>query len=59
MAFADSGLHSGSLVVNVQQINLVRSTFALVQPIASDAAALFYDNLFGADPRCALSSRAT
>jgi hemoglobin-like flavoprotein len=36
--------------VNVQQITLVRSTFALVQPIASDAAALFYDNLFRADP---------
>jgi hemoglobin-like flavoprotein len=35
--------------VNVQQITLVRSTFALVQPIASDAAALFYDNLFRAD----------
>jgi len=28
----------------------VRSSFALVQPIASDAAALFYDNLFRADP---------
>ena len=36
--------------MNVQQITLVRSTFALVQPIASDAAALFYDNLFRADP---------
>jgi hemoglobin-like flavoprotein len=36
--------------VDVQQISLVRSSFALVQPIASDAAALFYDNLFRADP---------
>ena len=36
--------------MDVQQITLVRSTFALVQPIASDAAALFYDNLFRADP---------
>lgn len=36
--------------MDVQQISLVRSSFALVQPIASDAAALFYDNLFRADP---------
>ena len=36
--------------MNQQQIHLVRSTFALVQPIAGDAAALFYDNLFKADP---------
>ena len=36
--------------MNQQQIHLVRSTFALVQPIAGDAAALFYDNLFRADP---------
>ena len=36
--------------MNVQQIALVRSTFALVHPIASDAAALFYANLFRADP---------
>jgi len=36
--------------LNLQQIHLVRSTFALVQPIAGDAAALFYDNLFRADP---------
>ena len=36
--------------MDVQQISLVRSSFALVQPIASDAAALFYDNLFKADP---------
>jgi len=33
-----------------QQIDLVRSSFALVQPIATQAAALFYDNLFTADP---------
>ena len=36
--------------MNLQQITLVRSTFALVQPIAGDAAALFYDHLFRADP---------
>jgi hemoglobin-like flavoprotein len=36
--------------VNQQQIHLVRSTFAMLQPIAGDAAALFYDNLFRADP---------
>ena len=36
--------------MNVRQIVLVRSTFALVQPIASDAAALFYDHLFQVDP---------
>lgn len=36
--------------MNLQQIHLVRSTFAMVQPIAGDAAALFYDNLFRADP---------
>lgn len=32
------------------QIPLVRSSFALVQPIAPQAAALFYANLFEADP---------
>ena len=36
--------------MNQQQIHLVRSTFAMVQPIAGDAAALFYDHLFRADP---------
>ena len=36
--------------MNLHQIHLVRSTFAMVQPIAGDAAALFYDNLFRADP---------
>ena len=36
--------------MNVQQIALVRNSFALVQLIASEAAALFYDNLFRADP---------
>ena len=36
--------------MNPQQIDLVRSSFALVQPIAPQAAALFYDNLFEADP---------
>lgn len=33
-----------------QKIDLVRNSFALVQPIAPQAAALFYDNLFEADP---------
>ena len=33
-----------------QHIDLVRSSFALVQPIAPQVAALFYDNLFEADP---------
>lgn len=32
------------------QIRLVRDSFALVQPIATQAAALFYDHLFVADP---------
>jgi hemoglobin-like flavoprotein len=36
--------------MNRQQIDLVRNSFALVQPIAPQAAALFYDNLFAADP---------
>jgi len=33
-----------------QQITDVRSSFALVAPIADQAAALFYDHLFAADP---------
>ncbi|WP_077035926.1 globin family protein [Pelomonas sp. KK5] len=33
-----------------QQIALVRSSFALVRPIAPTAAAIFYDKLFAADP---------
>ena len=33
-----------------QQIAAVRASFALVEPIADQAAALFYDNLFAADP---------
>ncbi|CAN5492220.1 globin family protein [soil metagenome] len=37
--------------MNTQQIELVRESFALVQPIAPQAAALFYDNLFEADPQ--------
>ena len=32
------------------QVQLVRSSFALVRPIAPQAAALFYDHLFAADP---------
>jgi hemoglobin-like flavoprotein len=33
-----------------QQIHDVRASFALVAPIADQAAALFYDHLFAADP---------
>ena len=36
--------------MNRQQIDLVRASFALVQPIATQAAAIFYDKLFAADP---------
>jgi hemoglobin-like flavoprotein len=32
------------------QIALVRRSFAMLEPIADQAAALFYDNLFLADP---------
>lgn len=32
------------------QIGHVRRTFDLIEPIAPQAAALFYDNLFAADP---------
>lgn len=33
-----------------QQITLVRQSFALVAPVAPQAAAMFYENLFTADP---------
>lgn len=33
-----------------EQIKLVQDSFAKVAPIAPQAAALFYDNLFAADP---------
>lgn len=36
--------------MNTHHIELVRSSFALVQPIAPQAAAIFYTNLFAADP---------
>ncbi len=36
--------------MNPQHIQLVRSSFALVQPIAPQAAAIFYEKLFAADP---------
>ena len=36
--------------MNHQQIQLVRSSFAMVQPIAPIAAGIFYDRLFAADP---------
>ncbi|CAN5695209.1 globin family protein [soil metagenome] len=37
--------------MNTQQIESVRVSFALVQPIAGQAAETFYDNLFEADPQ--------
>ena len=43
--------------MNPRQIVLVRSSFALVQPIAAQAAALFYDHLFAADPSLRLLFR--
>lgn len=33
------------------QINHIRHSFTLIEPIAQQAAALFYDNLFTADPQ--------
>ncbi len=36
--------------MNSQQVDLVRHSFALVKPIAPQAAALFYGHLFDADP---------
>jgi len=33
-----------------QQTHLVRTSFALVEPIAAQAATMFYNNLFAADP---------
>ena len=33
------------------QVQLVQTSFAQLQPVASDAAALFYTNLFEADPQ--------
>lgn len=36
--------------MQTQQVHLVRSSYALVQPIASQAAELFYRHLFAADP---------
>lgn len=35
--------------MKAHQVQLVRSSFALVQPIATQAAAIFYNNLFAAD----------
>lgn len=39
--------------MNDTSIQLVRETFDLVEPIAPQAAALFYANLFAADPSLA------
>ncbi|MFC4453618.1 globin family protein [Deinococcus sonorensis] len=36
--------------MNSQQIDLVQSTFRLVEPVAEDAARLFYARLFELDP---------
>ncbi len=38
------------LAMNPTQIDLIRSSFSLVQPIAAQAAAMFYDRLFERDP---------
>ena len=38
------------MTMTPQQVFLVRSSFELVQPISRQAATLFYDNLFKADP---------
>lgn len=37
-------------MVTLTQIELVQSTFAIIAPIADDAAALFYRRLFEIDP---------
>jgi hemoglobin-like flavoprotein len=37
-------------VVTPKQIQLVRSSWAAVAPIQQQAAAIFYDKLFAADP---------
>jgi hemoglobin-like flavoprotein len=34
-----------------QQIKLVRQSFAIVTPVATQAAAMFYENLFNAEPQ--------
>ncbi len=39
--------------MNPAQIDLIRSSFVLVQPIAAQAAAMFYDRLFERDPSIA------
>jgi len=36
--------------MNDHQAQLIRTSFSQVRPIADQAAALFYDNLFAADP---------
>ncbi len=36
--------------MTIEQIDLVQNSFKLVEPIADDAAALFYDRLFTLDP---------
>ncbi|GAB4369486.1 MAG: hypothetical protein Kow00114_29280 [Kiloniellaceae bacterium] len=45
---ADDGLQSPTLTA--QEIALVQESFALVDPIADDAAGLFYNKLFEIDP---------
>ena len=37
-------------MVTLTQVELVQSTFAVIAPIADDAAALFYRRLFEIDP---------
>jgi len=43
--------------MNDHTISLVRESFDLVEPIAPQAAALFYANLFEADPALKLLFR--
>jgi hemoglobin-like flavoprotein len=52
MESLDPPLHapSGGLAMNDHTITIVRESFDLVEPIAPQAAALFYANLFEADP---------
>ena len=38
------------MTISTEQINLVRQTFGLIEPIAPQAAALFYDRLFEIAP---------
>jgi hydrogenase maturation protease len=45
-----SAPHSGATMITTQTIDLVQNSWALVLPIAPQAAELFYNNLFTRDP---------